>query len=158
MRTLAAQGITLVLVTHHIEEVIPEIERVVLLRGGRIAADGTRAELLRDGPLSEVFGGPIDRADQRDVLVHGEVLGMQEMRFVQRNAHAGTQQFVVVRLLRPGGEVLVVAGRQDQLHLHPRQRGDAQRTQRGLVGDEVRRDQHDAAACQVDRSRPGLPS
>ena len=59
MRTLAAQGITLVLVTHHIEEVIPEIERVVLLRGGRIAADGTRAELLRDGPLSEVFGGPI---------------------------------------------------------------------------------------------------
>ncbi|MGN7839862.1 ABC transporter ATP-binding protein [Stenotrophomonas sp. 22385] len=59
MRTLAAQGITLVLVTHHIEEVIPEIERVVLLRGGRIAADGTRAELLRDGPLSDVFGGPI---------------------------------------------------------------------------------------------------
>ena len=59
MRALAAQGITLVLVTHHIEEVIPEIERVVLLRGGRIAADGTRAELLRDGPLSEVFGGPI---------------------------------------------------------------------------------------------------
>jgi len=59
MRTLAAQGITLVLVTHHIEEVIPEIERVVLLRGGRIAADGTREELLRDGPLSEVFGGPI---------------------------------------------------------------------------------------------------
>lgn len=59
MRTLAAQGITLVLVTHHIEEVIPEIERVVLLRGGRIAADGTRGELLRDGPLSEVFGGPI---------------------------------------------------------------------------------------------------
>ncbi len=59
MRALAAQGITLVLVTHHIEEVIPEIERVVLLRGGRIAADGTRAELLRDGPLSDVFGGPI---------------------------------------------------------------------------------------------------
>ena len=45
--------------THHIEEVIPEIERVVLLRGGRIAADGTREALLRDGPLSEVFGGPI---------------------------------------------------------------------------------------------------
>jgi iron complex transport system ATP-binding protein len=59
MRTLAAQGITLVLVTHHIEEVIPEIERVVLLRGGRIVADGPRAELLRDAPLSEVFGGPV---------------------------------------------------------------------------------------------------
>ncbi|MGX9721660.1 ABC transporter ATP-binding protein [Stenotrophomonas acidaminiphila] len=60
MRHLAAQGITLVLVTHHIEEVIPEIQRVVLMKGGRIFADGPRGELLRAGPLSEVFGGPID--------------------------------------------------------------------------------------------------
>ncbi|WP_312370557.1 ATP-binding cassette domain-containing protein [Stenotrophomonas sp.] len=60
MRHLAQQGITLVLVTHHIEEVIPEINRVVLMKGGRIFADGGRAELLRSGPLSEVFGGPIE--------------------------------------------------------------------------------------------------
>lgn len=59
MRTLAQQGITLVLVTHHIEEVIPEIERVVLLRDGRVLADGPRDELLRDEPLSAVFGGAI---------------------------------------------------------------------------------------------------
>ncbi|MNI95211.1 putative ABC transporter ATP-binding protein YlmA [compost metagenome] len=64
MRALAAEGITLVLVTHHIEEIIPEIERVVLLRGGRIVADGSRAALLRDGPLSEVFGGPIQVLEQ----------------------------------------------------------------------------------------------
>jgi len=60
MRHLAGQGITLVLVTHHIEEVIPEIQRVVLMKGGRIFADGRRGELLRAGPLSEVFGGPIE--------------------------------------------------------------------------------------------------
>jgi len=60
LRHLARQGITLVLVTHHIEEVIPEIQRVVLMKGGRIFADGTRGELLRAGPLSEVFGGPIE--------------------------------------------------------------------------------------------------
>ena len=64
MRELARQGITLVLVTHHIEEIIPEIERVVMLRGGKILADGSRAELLRDGPLSELFGGPIRVVDQ----------------------------------------------------------------------------------------------
>lgn len=64
MRELARQGITLVLVTHHIEEIIPEIERVVMLRGGKILADGARAELLRDGPLSELFGGPIHVVDQ----------------------------------------------------------------------------------------------
>ncbi|MHC9011079.1 ABC transporter ATP-binding protein [Stenotrophomonas rhizophila] len=64
MRELARQGITLVLVTHHIEEIIPEIERVVMLRGGKILADGPRAELLRDAPLSELFGGPIRVVDQ----------------------------------------------------------------------------------------------
>ncbi|MET0129258.1 MAG: ABC transporter ATP-binding protein, partial [Stenotrophomonas chelatiphaga] len=41
------------------EEIIPEIERVVLLRDGRVLADGTRAELLCDAPLSALFGGPI---------------------------------------------------------------------------------------------------
>lgn len=64
MRDLARQGITLVLVTHHIEEILPEIERVVMLRGGKILADGARAELLRDAPLSELFGGPIRVVEQ----------------------------------------------------------------------------------------------
>lgn len=68
MRVLAQQGITLVLVTHHIEEVIPEIERVVLLRDGRVVADGARAELLRDEPLSAVFGGAITVVEQEGRL------------------------------------------------------------------------------------------
>lgn len=68
MRHLARQGITLVLVTHHIEEVIPEIRRVVLMKGGRIFADGTRGELLQDAPLSEVFGGPIEVHDEHGHL------------------------------------------------------------------------------------------
>lgn len=59
LRDLARQGITLVLVTHHIDEVVPEIGRVVLMKNGRIHADGPRGDLLRAGPLSEVFGGPI---------------------------------------------------------------------------------------------------
>lgn len=59
MRHLARQGITLVLVTHHIEEIVPEIERVILLRGGRIFADGGRDALLTDETLSAVFEGPI---------------------------------------------------------------------------------------------------
>ncbi len=68
MRVLAQQGITLVLVTHHIEEIIPEIERVVLLRDGRVLADGTRAELLRSAPLSAVFGGAITVCEQEGRL------------------------------------------------------------------------------------------
>ncbi len=59
MRALAGQGITLVLVTHHLEEIVPEIDRVVLLQDGRIAADGTRAQTLTSSLLSQVYGGPI---------------------------------------------------------------------------------------------------
>ncbi|MDY4283038.1 ATP-binding cassette domain-containing protein [Xanthomonas sp. LF06-19] len=59
MRDLARQGITLVLVTHHIEEIVPEIARVILLREGQVYADGAREELLADAPLSAVFGGPV---------------------------------------------------------------------------------------------------
>lgn len=68
VRHLARRGITLVLVTHHIEEVIPEIERVVLMKGGRIFADGPREQLLRPAPLSEVFGGRIEVREEHGRL------------------------------------------------------------------------------------------
>ncbi|HET7269006.1 MAG TPA: ATP-binding cassette domain-containing protein [Oleiagrimonas sp.] len=57
---LARAGTTLVLVTHHVEEILPEIERVVMLRGGRILADGAKAELLGDARMSELFDMPIE--------------------------------------------------------------------------------------------------
>lgn len=59
LRELARQGITLVLVTHHIEEIIPEIGHVVLLREGRMLAQGPRAAMLDEALLSEAFGGPV---------------------------------------------------------------------------------------------------
>lgn len=59
MRTLARGGITLVLVTHHIEEIVPEIDRVILLRAGSVYADGDRASTLTSENLSAVFGGAL---------------------------------------------------------------------------------------------------
>ena len=52
VRSVARQGTTVILVTHHLEEIIPEIERVVLLRAGRIAGDGPKAEMLASARLS----------------------------------------------------------------------------------------------------------
>ena len=42
VRQIARDGTTLILITHHIEEIVPEIERVILLRGGQIIASGSK--------------------------------------------------------------------------------------------------------------------
>ena len=69
--TPAAQGVTLVLVTHHIEEIVPEIDRVVVLQQGRILADGPRAQVLDGALLSAAFGGPVRVWQERDP--HGDL-------------------------------------------------------------------------------------
>jgi len=60
LSTLADAGITLILVTHHIEEILPEIRRAVLIRDGRIFADGPCEDLLDDATLSRLFGGELE--------------------------------------------------------------------------------------------------
>jgi iron complex transport system ATP-binding protein len=59
LRRLAREGTGLVLVTHHLGDILPEIERVILMRGGRIVADGPRQELLTEARLSELFHAPV---------------------------------------------------------------------------------------------------
>ena len=59
MRQLARDGLGILLVTHHVSEIIPEIERVVLLREGRIIADGPKEKILRAAELTELFGVPV---------------------------------------------------------------------------------------------------
>jgi iron complex transport system ATP-binding protein len=56
---LARQGKTLILVTHHVHEIPPEISRVVLLRQGRVFADGQKEAVLTDETLSRLFDVPI---------------------------------------------------------------------------------------------------
>jgi iron complex transport system ATP-binding protein len=55
MRELAQSGLGILLVTHHVSEIIPEIERVVLLRDGKIVADGSKDEMLTAARLSDLF-------------------------------------------------------------------------------------------------------
>jgi iron complex transport system ATP-binding protein len=69
MRELAQSGIGIVLVTHHLADIIPEIDRVVLMRGGRVRADGRKEELLHPKQLSAIFGVPVEIA-RRDGYYH----------------------------------------------------------------------------------------
>lgn len=56
LRKLARAGRTLLLVTHHIADVIPEIKRVILMQDGRIVGDGPKAQMLTSTRLSRLFG------------------------------------------------------------------------------------------------------
>jgi iron complex transport system ATP-binding protein len=56
MRELAKSGMGILLVTHHVSEIFPEMERVVLLREGRILADGAKSSVLTEEHLSKLFG------------------------------------------------------------------------------------------------------
>jgi iron complex transport system ATP-binding protein len=64
MRELAQSGLGILLVTHHVSEIIPEIERVVFLREGRIVGDGAKEKILTSAALSELFGVPVNVARQ----------------------------------------------------------------------------------------------
>ncbi len=59
MRELAQSGLAIILVTHHVSEIIPEIERVILLRGGRVMADGAKTSILTEENLRSLFAVPV---------------------------------------------------------------------------------------------------
>jgi iron complex transport system ATP-binding protein len=56
MHTLTNSGIGIILVTHEILDIVPEIERVVLMSAGRIVADGRKEEVLQTRNLGQLFG------------------------------------------------------------------------------------------------------
>jgi iron complex transport system ATP-binding protein len=69
MSQLARSGIGIVLVTHDLSDVIPEIERVLLMSRGRIVADGRKADVLQSDTLSKTFGLNVE-VERRDGYYH----------------------------------------------------------------------------------------
>ncbi len=59
LQKVARQGKTIILVTHHVEEIFPEIHRVILMRQGGILADGEKSAVLTAANLSAMYGMPI---------------------------------------------------------------------------------------------------
>ena len=60
LRRLAQQGTGILLITHHVSDIIPEIDRILMMKDGRIVADGPKSELLTAQCLSELFHTPVD--------------------------------------------------------------------------------------------------
>lgn len=59
MRKVAQSGTALMLVTHYPEDIIPEIDRVLLIKNGQLEADAPKAQALTDEAISSLFNVPI---------------------------------------------------------------------------------------------------
>ncbi len=69
LRRLARQGTGILLITHHIADIPPEIDRILMMREGRIVADGPKTELLTAERLGELFRTEVSLTE-RDGFYH----------------------------------------------------------------------------------------
>jgi iron complex transport system ATP-binding protein len=69
LRSLAQQGTGILLITHHIADILPEIDRILMMRDGHIVADGSKKELLTAARLSALFNTRVYLTD-RDGFYH----------------------------------------------------------------------------------------
>lgn len=68
-------GLTVMIVTHHLEEIVPGFEQVVLLEQGRVAFDGPASAALTAERLSALFGLPLRVARDEAGLITATVAG-----------------------------------------------------------------------------------
>ena len=65
LRSLAQRGTAMLLITHQVSDILPEMRRVVMMKEGRIVADGLKEKLLTAKTLGGLFGREI-RVEERD--------------------------------------------------------------------------------------------
>jgi iron complex transport system ATP-binding protein len=56
LRHVAREGTGILMVTHHLGDILPEIDRVIMMKSGRIFADGPKEELITREKLASLFG------------------------------------------------------------------------------------------------------
>ena len=88
MARLAHQGTTVVLVTHHVEEIFPGTQQVVLIAAGRVTFAGPPASALTAPRLSALFGGAVT-VDQTDGYFHVRMEAQGRKSGVRNQRRAG---------------------------------------------------------------------
>lgn len=68
MQKIACSGKSVVLVTHYPEDIVPAIGRVLLIKDGKVFADGSSEALLTDPVLSDLFDIPMEFAMHNDAI------------------------------------------------------------------------------------------
>jgi iron complex transport system ATP-binding protein len=60
LRRVARAGKSIIMVTHHLHDIIPEISRVIMVMNGRVFRDGPKEDVLTEQNLSELFRMPVE--------------------------------------------------------------------------------------------------
>jgi len=60
LRKVAQSGTGIILVTHNIHDIIPEISRVILMKDGRFIRDGKKEDVLTANEITDLFGVPVN--------------------------------------------------------------------------------------------------
>lgn len=60
MRHLAQSGRAILLVTHYLEDIIPEIGRIAFIQNGQLTEDGPKSSLLTSEKISQLFDIPLN--------------------------------------------------------------------------------------------------
>lgn len=64
LSSLADMGKTLILVTHHVEDIVPQFTRVALVKNARLIADGPKEEVLTSQNLQDLFEFPLELTEK----------------------------------------------------------------------------------------------
>jgi len=57
---IACSGISIILVTHHLSDIIPEIDRVIMIKRGKIYRDGSKEKILTKANVSKLFEASVE--------------------------------------------------------------------------------------------------
>jgi iron complex transport system ATP-binding protein len=90
VRAVARDGTTLLIVTHHVEEIIPEVSRVIVIKDGRVAADGAKSDVLTPRHLTAAFGAPIV-VNEADGYYHVRVIHHEDTKITKNTNPFGTE-------------------------------------------------------------------
>lgn len=66
VRKIAQAGTGIILVTHNLHDIIPEIDRIILMKDGRFVSDGTKEEMLTDRKIGGLFNVPVHVRKESD--------------------------------------------------------------------------------------------
>lgn len=73
-----SKSVTIILITHHLEEIFPQIKKVILLKNGKIFKEGNKHEVLTSENLTNVFSIPI-RVIEKNGFYSAELLSNHEL-------------------------------------------------------------------------------